>query len=246
MGSCVWCCWAGLLCCHGTVLCRGGGALGNSGARMHAEGLNRVGRIVYGCVYCAHRVHSAEQVFGDTDGETDGLCCRCGRPGLLRAQEGQSKRFEDRKCVGSGGVCGKQRVRTASTLHLIIGHCNCLLLGCLWAQHLCYFRQGSTWTNTAPTRFNVGLLVEAGDGGGGALVPGSGSWTLFLFFRRCGGRQHRGEGAGGWHSAVNFRDDARRRDVLLGYAPHALPITCGRRAAVEGREGSGRLRRKVV
>ena len=73
MGSCVWCCWAGLLCCHGTILdklCRGGGALGNSGARMHAEGLNRVGRIVYGCVYCAHRVLSAEQVFGDTDGET--------------------------------------------------------------------------------------------------------------------------------------------------------------------------------
>ena len=54
----------------GLILCRGGGALGNSGARMHAEGLNRVGRIVYGCVYCAHRVLSAEQVFGDTDGET--------------------------------------------------------------------------------------------------------------------------------------------------------------------------------
>ena len=33
--------------------------------------------------------------------------------------------------------------------------------------------------------------------------------------------------------------DARRRDVLLGYAPHALPITCSRRAAVEGKEGSG-------
>ena len=77
----------------------------------------------------AHRVHSAEQVFGDIDGETDGLCCPCGRPGLLRAQEGQSKRFEDRKCVGSGGACGKQRVISASTLHLIIGHCNCLLLG---------------------------------------------------------------------------------------------------------------------
>ena len=45
-------------------------SIGSSGARMHAEGLNRVGRIVYGCVYCAHRVHSAEQVFGDTDGET--------------------------------------------------------------------------------------------------------------------------------------------------------------------------------
>jgi hypothetical protein len=42
-------------------------------------------------------------------------CCRCGRPGLPRAQEGQSKIFEDGKCVGSGGVCGKQRVITAST-----------------------------------------------------------------------------------------------------------------------------------
>ena len=33
---------------------------------------------------------------------------------------------------------------------------------------------------------------------------------------------------------------------LLGYAPHALPITCDRRAAVEGREGSGRLRCMAV
>ena len=29
---------------------------------------------------------------------------------------------------------------------------------------------------------------------------------------------------------------------LLGYAPHALPINCDRRAAVEGREGSDWLR----
>ena len=35
-------------------------------------------------------------------------CCRCGRPGLPRAQEGQSKVFEDGKCVGSGGVCLKK------------------------------------------------------------------------------------------------------------------------------------------
>ena len=51
MGSCVRCCWAGLLCCHGTVLCRGGGALGSSGATVHAEALNRVGRTVYSCVH---------------------------------------------------------------------------------------------------------------------------------------------------------------------------------------------------
>ena len=53
----------------------------------------------------------------------------------------------------------------------------------LWAQHLCQSGQGWTWTNTTPVRFNVGLLVEAGDGGGGALVPGSCSWTsLFIFY----------------------------------------------------------------
>ena len=51
MGSCVWCCWAGLLCCHGTVLCRGGGALGSSGTTVHVEALNRVGRTVYSCVH---------------------------------------------------------------------------------------------------------------------------------------------------------------------------------------------------
>ena len=64
-------------------------------------GTESCGEDCIGCVYCAHRVHSAEQVFGDTDGETDGLCCRCGRPGLPRAQEGQSKVFEDGKCVWS-------------------------------------------------------------------------------------------------------------------------------------------------
>ena len=48
---------------------------------------------------------------------------------------------------------------------------------CCWAvcglSTCAIFRQGSTRTNTTPVRFNVGLLVEAGDGGGGAPVPGS-------------------------------------------------------------------------
>ena len=109
-------------------------------------------------------------------------CCRCGRPGLSRAQEGQSKIFEDGKCVGSGGDCGKQRVIAASTLHYYLD----IAIVCCWAgcglSTCAIYRQGSTWTNTAPTRFNAGLLVEAGDGGGGALVPGSGSWTLFIYF----------------------------------------------------------------
>ena len=108
MGSCVWCHWAGLLCCHGTVLCQGGGALGSSGARMHAEGLNRVGRTVYGCVYLCTQSALGRTGFRRHRRRDRRACCRCGRPGLSRAQEGQSKIFEDGKCVGSGGVCLKK------------------------------------------------------------------------------------------------------------------------------------------
>ena len=141
---------------------------------------------------CAHRVLWAEQVFGDTDGETDGLCCRCGGPGLLRAQEGQSKRSEDRQMCGEWRSLleevGQPKGHVAPTLHYYLD----IAIVCCWAvcglSTCAIYRQGSTWTNTAPTRFNVGLLVEAGDGGGGALVPGSGSWTLFLFFSALWGK----------------------------------------------------------
>ena len=111
--------------------------------------------------------------FGDTDGETDGLCCRCGGPGLPRAQEGQGKRSEDRQLCGEWRSRGKQRVIAASTLYLLLD----MEIVCCWAvcglSTCAIFRQGSTRTNTTPVRFNVGLLVEAGDGGGGAPVPGS-------------------------------------------------------------------------
>ena len=159
-------------------------------------------------------------------------------------------------------------VIAASTLHLLLGHCNCLLLGYLWAQHLCYFRQGSTWTNTAPTRFNVGLLVEAGDGGGGAPVPIGCSRTSLVFFYCLGdvgeaARWYFYSLAGDRPGTLGADRHCRWREVLccgccfvdggsgarwgmqkLRHTPHALPITCGRRAAVEGREGSGRLRLK--
>ena len=138
MGDCMRCCWAGLLCCHGTTLCRGGGALGTRGATVCAEALNHAGRTVYGCVYLCTQSALGRTGFRRHRRRDRRACCRCGRPGLLRAQEGQSKIFEDGKCAGSGGVCGKQRVSSASTLHLLLGHCNCLLLGCLWAQHLWY------------------------------------------------------------------------------------------------------------
>ena len=126
-------------------------------------------------------MHSAEQVLGDTDGETDGLCCRCGGPGILRAQEGQSTSIEDRQMCGEWRSLleedGQTKGHVAPTLHLLLD----IAIVCCWAicglSTCAIYRQGSTWTNTAPTRFNVGLLVEAGDGGGGALVPGSGSWT---------------------------------------------------------------------
>ena len=70
---------------------------------MHAEGLNRVGRIVYGCVYCAHRVHSAEQVFGDTDGETDGLAVDVEDQDFRGHRRARAQDFEDRQ------ICGEWR-----------------------------------------------------------------------------------------------------------------------------------------
>ena len=128
------------------------------------------------CIRLCVLVHTGctrQNRFGDTDGETDGLCCRCGGPGLLRAQEGQSRRLKTGNYVESGGAGANKGAIAASTLYLLLAMANV----CCWAvcglSTCAIFRQGSTRTNTTPVRFNVGLLVEAGDGGGGAPVPGS-------------------------------------------------------------------------
>ena len=84
-----------------------------------------------------------------------------------------SHKIEDRQLCGEWRGRGKQRVISASTLHFYLD----IAIVCCWAvcglSTCAIFRQGSTRTNTTPVRFNVGLLVEAGDGGGGAPVPGS-------------------------------------------------------------------------
>ena len=187
MGSCVWCHWAGLLCCHGTVLCRGGGALGSSGARMHAEGLNRVGRTVYGCVYLC-----TQSALGRTGfrrhRRRDRLAVDVGD------QDSRGHRRARAKYLKTENVWGVEETaanKGSLRLQHFIFYLDIAIV-CCWAvcglSTCAIYRQGSTWTNTAPTRFNVGLLVEAGDGGGGALVPGSGSWTLFLFFSALWGK----------------------------------------------------------
>ena len=90
-----------------------------------------------------------------------------------------------------------------------------------------------------PVRFNVGLLVEAGDGGGGKPVPAAAAGHNFFFFGAVGEGNIEVEvleaGTGLLISGAMLGGGT----FLLGYAPHALPITCGRRAAVEGKEGSG-------
>ena len=122
-----------------------------------------------------------------------------------------------------------------------------------------------TWRHTALARFNVGLLVVAGDEGGAAHEPSSCSWTsLFFLPRRCGESSKAvffrwrvvdlglwvqiGTADGGKCFAVDTMLpmvevvlggecaclDAR----LCGHTPHAPFMTCSRRAAVEGKEGS--------
>ena len=170
------------------ILCRGGGALGNSGARMHAEGLNRVGRIVYGCVYLCTQSALGRTGFRRHRRRDRRALLSMWRTRTSEGTGGPEQKIEDRQLCGEWRGGGKQRVVAASTLHLLLDMANV----CCWAvcglSTCAIFRQGSTWTNTTPTRFNVGLLVEAGDGGGGALVPGSGSWTLFLFFSALWGK----------------------------------------------------------
>ena len=121
----------------GLILCRGGGALGNS--RMHAEGLNRVGRIVYGCVYLC-----TQSALGRTGfrrhRRRDRLAVDVGD------QDSRGHRRARVKYLKTENVWGVEEFNTIAankgSLRLqhfiIIGHCNCLLLGCLWAQHLCY------------------------------------------------------------------------------------------------------------
>ena len=137
---------------------------------------------------CAHRVHSAEQVFGDTDGETDGLVVDVGDQDFLGHRRARAKYLKTENVWGvEESVANKGSVQLQHFILLLD-----IAIVCCWAvcglSTCAIYRQGSTWTNTAPTRFNVGLLVEAGDGGGGALVPGSGSWTLFLFFSALWGK----------------------------------------------------------
>ena len=137
---------------------------------------------------CAHRVHSAEQVFGDTDGETDGLAVDVGDQDFRGHRRARAKYL---KTENVWGVEESAANKGSVQLQHFIFYLDIAIV-CCWAvcglSTCAIYRQGSTWTNTAPTRFNVGLLVEAGDGGGGALVPGSGSWTLFLFFSALWGK----------------------------------------------------------
>ena len=126
---------------------------------------------------CAHRVHSAEQVFGDTDGETDGLAVDVGDQDFRGHRRARAK---DLKMENVWGVEEHAANKGSLLLQHFIFYLDIAIV-CCWAicglSTCVIYKQGLTWTNTAPTRFNVGLLVEVGDGGGGALVPGSGSRT---------------------------------------------------------------------
>ena len=71
-------------------------------------------------------------------------------------------------------------------------------------------------------------------------------FSFFLLPRRCEGRKHGGGGFGAADSTMLTAGVMLSGGVrLLGYAPHTLPITCGRRAAAEGKEGPGRLRQRL-
>ena len=139
MGSFMRCCWAGLLCCHGTVLCRGGGALGSSGATVHAEALNREGRTVYSCVHLCTQGALGRTGLATPTARPTGFVVDVGDQDFRGHRRARAKDFEDRHICGEWRRLRQTKGHSALTLQLLLGHCNCLLLSCLWAQHLCYF-----------------------------------------------------------------------------------------------------------
>ena len=111
MGDCVQCCWAGLLHCQGTTLCRGGGALDIRGTTVCAGASNRVGKTMNSCVHlCTQGALSRTGFRQHRRRDRRALLSMWG----TRTSEGtggpEHKFLKTGKCVGSGGVCGKQRV----------------------------------------------------------------------------------------------------------------------------------------
>ena len=127
MGSCVWCCWAGLLCCHGTSIVSGWWSSRQQRCKDACGGTESCGEdCIRLCVLCTQSA-LGRTGFRRHRRRDRRACCRCGRPGLPRAQEGQSKVFEDGKCVGSGGVmrqtkghCGFNTSSFTWTLQLFV------------------------------------------------------------------------------------------------------------------------------
>ena len=111
------------------------------------------------------------------------------------------------------------------------------------AQQPCHLGWGRHGLYSTLAGYNLDRPVEAGGRGGGTPVPGSsqpGSINIFLPLRLCGGRQHGGRACGAVDTTMVTVGAVLDGGLqLLGHTPHTLPITSGRRAAVEGRKGPG-------
>ena len=138
MSGCMRCCWAGLLCCRGTTLCRGSGALGIGGAIVCAKTLNRVGRTMYNCVHLCTQGALGRTGSATPTARPTGFVVDVEDQDFRGHRRARSTRLKTGNCVGSGGA-GQTKRHICFNTSSFIGHGKCLLLGCLWAQHLCYF-----------------------------------------------------------------------------------------------------------
>ena len=138
MGDCVQCCWAGLLHCQGTTLRRGGGAFDIRGTTVCAGASNRVGKIMNSCVHLCTQGALGRTGFRRHRRRDRRALLSMWRTRTSEGTGGPERKIEDRENCGEWRSRGKQSVIAALTLHLLFGHGKCLLLSCLWAQHLCY------------------------------------------------------------------------------------------------------------
>ena len=87
---------------------------------------------------CAHRVPRQNRLPATPTARPTGFVVDVGDQDFRGHRRARAKDLKTGKYAGSGGALAAKGSCGFNT-SVLVGHYNCLLLSCLWAQHLCQF-----------------------------------------------------------------------------------------------------------